>query len=87
MTRSVIVIIAIIKVILIIAMIIAIFVLMVAVDAAEGRAEIENWNNGICSSCGGQSRFSSAAYTRYSRRYYYTCTDCGHTIETYELMK
>lgn len=40
------------------------------------------FNNGVCVKCGGEYRFSSSTRSRMSETFYYTCQDCGWTIET-----
>ena len=54
---------------------------------AEDSYDHEMWNNGICSVCEGKYTFSGATKYRTSHHYYYTCDDCGHTIEINSLMK
>lgn len=44
------------------------------------------FNNGVCVKCGGEYRMSGATRTRMSETFYYTCQDCGWTIETNCLM-
>lgn len=44
------------------------------------------FNNGVCVKCGGEYRFSSSTRYRMSETFYYTCQDCGWTIETNCLM-
>ena len=45
------------------------------------------FNNGVCVQCGGEYRMSGATRTRMgSETFYYTCQDCGWTIETNHLM-
>lgn len=41
------------------------------------------YNNGICTECGGEYRFSGADRSQY----YYTCAECDHTIRSNKLMK
>lgn len=53
----------------------------------EDKRDNKMWNNGICSMCEGEYRFSGATKHRTSRHYYYTCEDCDHTIEINQLMK
>lgn len=53
----------------------------------EDKWDHEAWNNGVCSVCEGEYRFTSATKYRTSNHYYYTCEDCGHTIEINQLMK
>ena len=54
---------------------------------AEHEWDTDMWNNGICSVCEGEYKFSGAAKYRTSHHFYYTCDDCGHTIEINQLMK
>lgn len=42
----------------------------------------EEWNDGICIKCGGEYQFTSATRWRTYQEFYYTCEDCGYTIET-----
>ena len=44
------------------------------------------FNNGVCVKCGGEYRFTSSTRYRMSETSYYTCQDCGWTIETSCLM-
>lgn len=53
----------------------------------EAKWDADMWNNGICSVCGGEYKFSSATKYRTSHHYYYTCEDCDHTIELNSLME
>jgi len=54
----------------------------------EARMSKEAYNEGVCSVCGGEYRFSSVAHHKNgSDKFYYTCEDCGHTIMTYRVMK
>ena len=46
----------------------------------------DEFNNGVCVKCGGEYRFSSSTRYRMSETFYYTCQDCGWTIETNHLM-
>lgn len=49
----------------------------------EEKTSKENYNNGICSICGGQYRFESAVHIKsQGDRYFYTCQECGHTIQS-----
>lgn len=50
--------------------------------------DIKKWNNGICTNCNGTYEFTTAtkSYNNY-RSYYYTCENCGKTIETMHLME
>lgn len=53
----------------------------------QKKAEIEYYNDGICTICGGEYEFSGATRYRSSSEYFYTCKDCGHTIQTSGIMK
>ena len=53
----------------------------------ENKWDNEAWNNGISPVCEGEYRFSGASQYRTSHRYYYTCDNCGHTIEINQLMR
>lgn len=45
------------------------------------------FNNGVCVKCGGEYRMSGATRTHLgSETFYYTCENCGWTIETNSLM-
>ena len=49
--------------------------------------DCNTFNNGVCIQCGGEYRMSGATRTRMgSKTFYYTCQDCGWTIETNGLM-
>lgn len=52
----------------------------------ESVNDIDAFNNGVCVKCGGEYRFSSSTRYRMSETFYYTCQDCGWTIETNHLM-
>ena len=65
----------------------AFWVLISGAFALEDNYDNEMWNNGICSVCEGEYNFSGATKYRTSHHYYYTCDDCGHTIEINQLMK
>lgn len=47
----------------------------------DQKEDARQYNEGICSECNGEYKFSSAAGKGLSRRYYYSCADCDHTIE------
>lgn len=47
----------------------------------EQEGDSREYNDGICSICGGEYKFSSAAGRGISRHYYYSCEDCDHTIQ------
>lgn len=42
----------------------------------------ERWNDGICVKCGGEYKFISATRWKTYQEFYFTCEDCGYTIET-----
>ena len=49
--------------------------------------DCDTFNNGICAQCGGEYRMSGVTKTRMgSETFYYTCQDCGYTIEINCLM-
>ena len=53
----------------------------------EQRQENEAWNNGYCE-CGGEFKLTAVTKTNIGgKTFYYTCKDCGHTIETSSLKK
>lgn len=54
---------------------------------AQAKWDADLWNNGICSVCEGEYKFSSATKYRTSHHYYYTCEGCDHTIELNSLME
>ena len=56
---------------------------MVGQDHVNDR---DTFNNGVCVKCGGEYRFTSSTRYRMSETFYYTCQDCGWTIETNYLM-
>ena len=45
-----------------------------------------NYNNGICSNCGGHWKFVTAVGHKYTSEFYYKCDTCGRTITTDHLM-
>ena len=47
----------------------------------------KNWNNGYCTECGGEYKFSGASEHRGNHDYYYTCVECNHTIEVETIKK
>ena len=64
------------------------FAIMIIGTRYEVKQDEKEYNNGICSLCGGEYKFTSAVHYRNGGdRYYYTCDECGHTIETVCLMK
>ena len=49
--------------------------------------DCDTFNNGVCVQCGGEYRMSGATKSRMgSETFYYTCQNCGWTIETNGLM-
>lgn len=53
----------------------------------EHNNDANRFNNGICEQCGGEYRISGATRIRMgSETFYYTCQDCGWTIEVGHLM-
>ena len=49
--------------------------------------DLRAWNNGVCAVCDGEYEFRGGSEYRGSHTYYYTCNDCGSTIELNSLMK
>ena len=66
---------------------VAIIALFIGACLDQKKAEVEYYNNGICTICGGEYEFSGATRYRNYSEYFYTCKDCGHTIQTSEIMK
>ena len=65
-----------------------VFWLLISVAmCGEIEYDIDTYNNGICSVCEGEYKFSGATKYRTSHHYYYTCENCDHTIELNSLMK
>lgn len=62
-------------------------ILITFVVKMEYKDDTSKWNNGVCIKCNGQMRFSGGSHNRSSEHYYYSCDDCGHTIETHSLMQ
>lgn len=68
--------------------IIVVMVLAVIVANHEAKQGEKNYNNGICTECGGSYYFVDTEHIKNSGdRYYYSCDKCGHTIMTTHLMK
>ena len=56
--------------------------------ARQSKIAEENYNNGICTECGGEYRFTSSEHrANDGDRYYYACEGCGHTVMTYSIEK
>ena len=66
---------------------VAIMVLFIGACLGQNKAEIEYYNNGICTICGGEYEFAGGSRYRNHSEYYYTCENCGHTITTSSIMK
>jgi hypothetical protein len=63
------------------------FIIPIALGIICGMIETnqseEEYNNGICSECGGHYKFVSSSHIKNSSdEYYYSCEDCGYTIMT-----
>ena len=70
---------------------IGIFALLFALMIVLFGINSVRYNDGICTECGNQLSFAGAAPSyRMSNRifthYFYTCENCGHTVETSFLM-
>ena len=63
------------------------FFVFVFAAKEQNKAMTERYNNGICTVCGGDYEFSGATRSNTSQYYFYTCEDCGHTIEVNKIMK
>ena len=63
------------------------FFVFVFAAKEQNKAMIERYNDGICTICGGEYEFAGSTRTNSSKTYYYTCEDCGHTIEVNRIMK
>lgn len=76
---------------IVITIILALFVFFGAVKTykAQQKYWASKWNNGICSDCGvGDMIFTGATHIyRSGDKYYYTCNNCGHTVQMNKLMK
>ena len=54
----------------------------------ESKSDEKTWNNGICIECNEEMQFSGASHLRHGGNlYYYTCENCGHTIEVQSIRK
>lgn len=68
--------------------IIILMILAVIVANYENKQGEKNYNNGICTECGGNYYFIDMEHIRNGGdEYYYSCDKCGHTITTTHLMK
>ena len=63
------------------------FFVFVFAAKEQNKAMIERYNDGICTICGGEYEFAGGTRTNSSKTYYYTCEDCGYTIEVNRIMK
>lgn len=63
-------------------------VLLIGVLTIESKNDTKIWNNGICIECNEEMQFSGASHLRNGGNlYYYTCENCGHTIEIHSIRK
>ena len=68
-------------------LVLGLFFVLVLMVKEQNKAMTEIYNNGICTVCGGDYKFSGATMSDASQYYFYTCEDCGHTIEVNKIMK
>lgn len=47
---------------------------------------IKRWNNGVCE-CGGTYNLTTVSQYKFSKSFYYVCSECGHTEQFSHLMK
>ena len=66
---------------------VAIIVLFIGAYLDQNKIEVEYYNDGICTICGGEYEFAGGSRYRNCSEYYYTCENCGHTITTSSIMK
>lgn len=66
---------------------VGVFFLIILACKTQNEAIAERYNNGTCTECGGDYEFSGTTRTNSSQYYFYTCDNCGHTIETNKIMK
>ena len=66
---------------------VAIMTFFIGACISQKKAEIEYYNDGICTICGGEYEFAGGSRYRNHSEYYYTCENCGHTITTSSIMK
>lgn len=59
----------------------------VTISLNEVKAADENYNNGVCTECGGHFEFSGGSQYKTHHEYYYTCDNCGHTIIANHIME
>lgn len=53
----------------------------------SAESDAREYNNGVCTDCGGEYKFSGSSGRGVSKFYYYTCADCDHTIQVESLQK
>ena len=53
----------------------------------EVTTDQKNWNNGYCTECGGEYKFSGVCENRSDKDYYYSCVECDHTIKVETIKK
>lgn len=71
----------IVKVVVFVFVPIALAIIGGTIEASQSEKE---YNNGICSECGGHYKFVSSSHIMNgSNEYYYSCEDCGYTIMTH----
>jgi DNA-directed RNA polymerase subunit RPC12/RpoP len=58
----------------------------VFIELNEVKTADEEYNNSICTECGGHFEFSGGSQYKSHHEYYYTCDNCGHTIITNHVM-
>ena len=64
------------------------FVLLAIGLTIESKSDEKIWNNGVCIECNEEMKFSGASPLRNGGNlYYYTCENCGHTIEVHSIRK
>lgn len=66
---------------------VAIIVLFIGACLGQKKIEVEYYNDGICTICGGEYEFAGGSRYRNNSEYYYTCENCGHTITASSIMK
>lgn len=54
----------------------------ILLEANTHTDSLEQYNNGICSKCGGTYKYSQAVGHRYETCYIYICENCDNLIET-----
>lgn len=57
-----------------------------SLQVAEQR-DMKNYNNGTCTVCGNSYEFRGGSRSHNAASYYYSCSGCGHTIETTSIME